>query len=73
MLSLLFAAMARVSARRVGEFNSEEVANISWAFATVKCREETLFAVLATAAHRRLSMCKPQGLAKAAWAFAAVK
>ena len=66
VLSLLFAALARVSERRLSEFDPQNVANTAWAFATTNHRDEKLFRALARAAEWRLSEFKPQELANAA-------
>ena len=55
----LFAALARVTERRLSHFKPQEVANTAWAFATVNYLDEKLFAVLARAAERRLSEFNP--------------
>ena len=47
--------MARVVERRVSEFNAQYIANMAWAFGTVKHRNEKLFAAVARAVERRLS------------------
>ena len=62
----LFAALAIAAERRLSEFNPQSVANMAWAFATVKRRDEKLFAALAIAAERRLSEFNPQGAANTA-------
>ena len=38
LLVLLFAALARAAERRLSEFNAQEFANTSWAYATVSHR-----------------------------------
>ena len=50
-----FAASARAAEQLVSEFNSQDVANIAWAFATVTRRDEKLSVALARAVERRLS------------------
>ena len=66
----LFVASARAAAWRVSEFNSQNVANTAWAFATGNYREEKPFSALARAAERRVSEFNAQDLANMAWAFA---
>ena len=51
----IFTALARAAERRLSEFNSRNVANKAWAFATVSHRDEKLFAALARAAERPLT------------------
>ena len=62
----LFAAMARAVARRLSDFNPQEVTNTAWAFATVNYRDERVFPALAGAAERRLSDFNPQEVASTA-------
>ena len=50
----------------------QELANITWAFATVGLRDEKLFAALVSTADRWLSKFHAQDVANTAWAFAAV-
>ena len=54
----------------MGDFNSQNLANTAWAFATASQKDLSLFAALAIAAQRRLGDFNPQGLANTAWAFA---
>ena len=51
---MLFAALAGAARRRLSEFNPQEFANTTLAFATVNYRDEKLFAALAIVAERRL-------------------
>ena len=48
--ALLFAALARVAERRLGEFNAQNLANTAWAFTTTDQWDVLLFAVLARVA-----------------------
>ena len=50
----------------MGDFNSQELANAAWAFATADQSDALLFAALATAAERRMSNFNSQDLANAA-------
>ena len=68
----LFSCLAEVAERRLGHFNSQDLANTAWAFATVAQSEAPLFARLAKASQRRLSHFNAQNLANMAWAFATV-
>ena len=72
LMSRLCLAVAKVMERRVSEFNSQELANTTWAFATVKHREDKLFTALARTAERRMSDFNAQGLANTAWACATI-
>jgi len=58
--------------RRLSEFNSQDVANTAWSYATVNYQEEKQCAVLAVAAEWQLSNFNPQHVANLAWAFATV-
>ena len=58
--------------RRLYEFNAQNLANTSWAFATVGQQDEQLFKALAKLAERRLDQFNVQNLANTAWAFATV-
>ena len=52
------------------DFNSQELANTAWAFATVGRKDERLFSTLAAAAEQRMRDFNSQELANTAWAFA---
>ena len=54
------------------DFNSQNLANTAWAFATVGHKDERLFSTLAAAAERRMRDFNSQNLANTAWAFATV-
>ena len=47
--------MARAAERRMSDFNSQDLANMTWAFATVKLPDEKLFMASARATERRVS------------------
>ena len=47
---VLFAALARVTERRMDEFNAQELANTAWAFAQASQLDTQLFTVLARVA-----------------------
>ena len=49
------------------DFNSQNLANTAWAFATVSHKDERLFSMLAAAAERRMMDFNPQNLANTAW------
>ena len=54
LLGALFAALARVAQRCVGEFKAQGLANTAWAFATVDQSDALLFTALARAAEQRI-------------------
>ena len=54
-LEKLFTAVARAAERRMLEFNAQDFANTTWAFATVKPVDVKLFSVLARAAELRVN------------------
>ena len=58
--------------RRLDQFNTQELANMAWAFAKVGQQDEQLFKALANMAEWRLDQFNAQGLANTAWAFATV-
>ena len=59
--------------QRMGDFNSQGLANAAWAFATADQSGASLFAALAAAAAEwRMGDWNPQQLANTAWAFAKV-
>ena len=66
----MFALVARVAQRCVGEFKAQNLANAVWTFATADQSDAPLFALVARAAQLRVAELKAQGLANAAWAFA---
>ena len=66
----LFAALATAAERRMSDFNSQDLANAAWAFATADQSDASLFAALATAAERHMGDFNSQGLANVACAFA---
>ena len=66
----MFALVASVAQRRVGEFKAQNLANTAWAFATADQSDAPLFALVARKAQRRVGEFNAQGLANTAWAFA---
>ena len=62
--------MAKAADWRTGDFNTQNLANTAWAFATAGFPNAELFAVLAKAAERRIGDFNAQVLANAVWAFA---
>ena len=57
--------------QRMGDFNSQGLANAAWAFATADQSDASMFAALATAAKQHMGDFNSQGLANVAWAFVA--
>ena len=51
-------------------FNSQDMANTIWAFATAGVADQTLFEAIAVEALRKIHEFKPQNLANMIWAFA---
>ena len=60
----------KAAERLMCDFNSQELANAAWAFATARQGDVSMFAASATAAERRMRDFNSQELANAAWAFA---
>ena len=61
--------LAVAAERRLRDFNSQDLANTAWAFATVGHKEERLFTALEVAAEQRMRDFKSQDLANTAWAL----
>ena len=59
----LFALVARVAQRRVGEFKAQDLANTAWAFATADQSDTPLFVLVAREAQRRVGEFNAQDLA----------
>ena len=72
MFAQLFTALAKTAELCLDEFNEQEFANTTWAFATVTQQSAQLFTALARTAEWRLDEFKVQSLANTAWAFAMV-
>ena len=55
-MGALFMALGRavLAEQRMRDFNSQDIANTAWAFATVGHKDERLFSTLAAAAEQRL-------------------
>ena len=62
----LFTSLAAAAERCMREFNSQELANTAWAFATVGHQEEQLFTSLAAAAEQRMWEFNSQALVNTA-------
>ena len=70
--AVLFAALATAAEQRMGNFNSQYLANSPWACAKVSQHNASLFAALAKAAEQRMGNFSSQDLADTARAFAKV-
>lgn len=68
--SLLFSALARMSALRSGNFNAQGLANTTWALANAEHTDLLLFVALAMASDRRIGEFHALDLSNAAWAWA---
>nr|AKM76697.1 AT2G31890-like protein [Erodium texanum] len=64
--------VAEVAMTKAGEFNSQNVANIAGAFASMHHSAPELFSVLAKRASEIVSIFKEQELAQVLWAFASL-
>ena len=62
--------MARAAGWHIDEFNSQNLANTAWAFATTGRSDPQLFVVLARASEQRIGEFSAQNLANTAWALA---
>ena len=62
--------IARASSQRCHEFNTQELSNTAWAFATAGCVEPRLFEAIAKEAEQMARDFNPQELANTLWAFA---
>ena len=67
---LLFTTLMRAAQQCVSDFNSQELANTAWAFATVGQSDALLSTALARAAERRVGDFNAQELANTVWALA---
>ena len=68
-LSELFAAIAKEAEPRLDQFFVQNLASMSWAFATMGQQDEQLFKALAKMTERRLDHFNAQDLANTAWAL----
>ncbi|KAJ1446586.1 hypothetical protein M885DRAFT_244102 [Pelagophyceae sp. CCMP2097] len=55
--------------RRLGRFNSQELANTVWAFAKVDYKDQSLFDAVATEALKKVAQFNAQELANTVWAY----
>ena len=66
----LFGAIAAAALRRIAEFNSQELTNTVWAFATAGVAAQALFSAVAVEALRLIQEFNSQELTNTIWAFA---
>ncbi len=66
----LLANLAEVIANRIGECNTQELANVAWAYAKADHQAPALFDAIAAAAERRIGDFNAQELSNTAHAFA---
>ena len=62
----LFSMLAAAAEQRMRDFNSQNLANTAWVFATMGHKEEGLFTALAAAAERRMMNFTSRSLANTA-------
>ena len=67
---LLLAMLARAAERLVGKFNTQDFANMAWAFAMADSLDALLFAALASVEKRLVHESDSQVLTNMAWSFA---
>ena len=67
---LVWSALPKAARDKMSDFNSQELANIAWAFATAGRDAPELFEALAMEASTRIGSFLPQELSNTAWAFA---
>ena len=60
----LFAALATAAEQRMGDFNSQGLANVAWALATAGRNDASLFAAVAIATEQRMGSFNPTDLLK---------
>ena len=68
----LLSAVARECLSRTAELSGQALANVAWAFATLKLSEPELFAALARETHHRIRSITVQNVATVLWALNAV-
>ena len=60
----MFAALATAAERGMGDFSSQGLANVAWAFATAGRNDASIFAAVATAAEQCMGSFNPADLLK---------
>eukprot|EP00927_Polykrikos_kofoidii_P050655 TRINITY_DN4454_c0_g1_i2.p1 TRINITY_DN4454_c0_g1~~TRINITY_DN4454_c0_g1_i2.p1 ORF type:complete len:103 (+),score=18.40 TRINITY_DN4454_c0_g1_i2:193-501(+) len=63
-------ALSAAAIQKLGDFNSQDLANAMWALATAGMGDAAVFAVLSTAAVGRIGKFNSQQLVNVAWAVA---
>ena len=61
---MLLAALATSAKQRMGDFNSQGLANVAWAFATESQNDASLFAAVAITAEQWMGSFSPADLLK---------
>ena len=57
---------------QISEFQPQNIANISWAYATLRIENEEFYATIAQTASVRLTECDVRAMASIAWSFARI-
>ena len=60
----MFTALATAAKQRMGDFNSQGLANVAWAFATEGRNDTSLFAAVAIASEQCMGNFSPADLLK---------
>ena len=60
----MFAALATAAERRMSDFNSQDLANVAWAFAPAGRNDASLFAAVAIATEQCMGSFYPADLLK---------
>merc|ERR1711990_285486 len=68
----LLDALAAAAVNRIGQFNTQGIANTAWAFAKLSFIHEPFFNVIASASLAKTKQFDPQGLANIAWSMATI-
>ncbi|KAJ1463488.1 hypothetical protein M885DRAFT_556366, partial [Pelagophyceae sp. CCMP2097] len=66
----LFKAVAAGAPKKIATFNSQDIANIVWAYATAGVEAPALFKAIAAEAPKKIATFNPQALANTVWAYA---
>lgn len=69
----LMHAIASSSIRLIVDFDSQNIGNLAWAFATLQSLDEPLMPSISAAALPRIAAFNMQELANTAWAFAVLE
>ncbi|KAJ1454239.1 hypothetical protein M885DRAFT_566448 [Pelagophyceae sp. CCMP2097] len=68
----LFEAVAAVAPKKIATFDSQNLANTVWAYATARIEAPALFEMIAAEAAKKIATFNPQNLANTLWAYATV-